>query len=261
MKLAFSLISLISFTSKTVFAKGRGNTEFGDEENEINYLRGELDRLEDESRTVDVPVHERSSANTIRACTGDPDDIVKCFDEDTFSSENAGEGKTGPDGCVTLKYPKYLDSWGWWDSGADIYCMSYQIGLTYPNGISARQDDVDEDKVVEIHIQKGMVNRAELNAKKEKPIQTNGCGPEVPYFKGGVLEGIKNVVVGIDLTDCCNSHDLCYTECGLSKGFCDREQFICQIKFHRIANTFYDAVDTKLGESAYEKTQDEYCPS
>ena len=62
------------------------------------------------------------------------------------------------------------------------------------------------------------------NPKHEK--SSNGCGSEEgrPYEQI-LISGLTLSVVGMTFTEACNSHDICYDECGADRSACDRRLY------------------------------------
>ena len=71
-----------------------------------------------------------------------------------------------------------------------------------------------------------LLPRCKTPRKTYRP-KTNGCGPQQQ-----LLSGLLNVVtssVSREFVECCNQHDRCYGQCGVSKSDCDKQFRACMI--------------------------------
>jgi len=92
--------------------------------------------------------------------------------------------------------------------------------------------------------------------------QSNGCGPA----------SIPVKAPSFSFLDCCNQHDLCYSDCSSTKKKCDDDfyscmfcgcseeydNFVSETLCEELACTYYQAVD-ELGCDAYETSQENAC--
>ena len=133
-----------------------------------------------------------------------------------------GQGTTGSDGCVTIRYDKDK----WWDSillGAspDILCTVSKGGYVNVIPPAKNSANVQETAVFNAKLYRDRVKLGDYG-------ETNLCGP-----KWG-KDGLNLLITGINgFGDACNNHDKCYYDCQIlaaegddyKKGarFCDDE--------------------------------------
>ncbi|RWS20585.1 group XIIB secretory phospholipase A2-like protein [Leptotrombidium deliense] len=94
-------------------------------------------------------------------------------------------------------------------------------------------------------------------AKNEKIEEGNGCGP-------GVTAKISALWTEAKMAECCNQHDICYTECNATKKLCDKKFKNCLKPLRGFFNGWYidfmvKAVKGFIGCKAYIAAQEEFC--
>ncbi|RWS03764.1 group XIIA secretory phospholipase A2-like protein [Dinothrombium tinctorium] len=95
-----------------------------------------------------------------------------------------------------------------------------------------------------------------LGALGRKPVndQVNGCGTNK-------IAPVVNLFLNKKHIDCCNAHDLCYSDCTIKKAECDLKLKECFLQVHneKLADLIYSVLQTQLACEAFLMAQEKSC--
>jgi hypothetical protein len=146
---------------------------------------------------------------------------VKCWDDDYNSDDFMTDGTTDLNGCVTLNYQTKTTSWWWpgywWDSYSsahpDIFC-EVSGDCIRPTNTWTKNN----------HNQNYLANFGTVNVVADAAFCSdstwNGCGPDLPDWLSDAADSVSG------FQDACNSHDVCYGNCGNTRKECEDEFWV-----------------------------------
>jgi hypothetical protein len=153
------------------------------------------------------------------------DVTVRCWDDDYNSDDFMASGTTDSNGCVTLNYQTKSNGYWWWGgcyggswdgcsggySNPDIFC-EVSGDCIAPKKTGDKND----------HNQNQLANFGTVNVVADTDFcgdsSWNGCGPSVfPDWLSDTADSVSG------FEDACNSHDVCYGNCGNSRAKCEDE--------------------------------------
>jgi hypothetical protein len=148
------------------------------------------------------------------------DATVRCWDDDLNSDDFMVSGTTDSNGCATLNYQ--TKSNGWWSCGNWDGCSGWYSNPDIFCEVSGECIAPEKTRYKNNQNQNQLANFGTVNVVADTDFchdsSWNGCGPSIlPDW----LRDTFNSVSGFE--DACNSHDVCYDNCGKSRAECEDE--------------------------------------